>query len=150
MRRAAIALVLTAAGLVPLLRYHPSTATVPSAVSTSSGGSTPSGASTPSAGSSPSTGSSSSSGTRTVTGSEVETEFGPYRVQVTFNGSTITDVQMVETPQDRRSQRIAQSAAPTLRQEALQAQSARIDTVSGATATSEAYAQSLQAAIDGS
>jgi uncharacterized protein with FMN-binding domain len=80
----------------------------------------------------------------------VETEFGPYRVQATFNGSTITDVQIIETPQDRRSQRIAESAAPTLRQEALQAQSAKIDTVSGATATSEAYAQSLQAAIDGS
>ncbi|MEV6610827.1 FMN-binding protein [Kutzneria sp. NPDC051319] len=146
MRRAAIALVLTAAGLVPLLRYHPSTATVPSAASTSSGGSTPS---TASSGSSPTTGSTpSGSAIRTVTGSEVDTEFGPYRVQVTFNGSTITDVQMVETPSDRRSQRIAESAAPTLRQEALTSQSARIDTVSGATATSEAYAQSLQAAID--
>lgn len=146
MCRAVIALVLTAAGLVPLLRYHPSTATVPSAASTSSGGSTPS---TASSGSSPTTGSTpSGSATRTVTGSEVDTEFGPYRVQVTFNGSTITDVQMVETPSDRRSQRIAESAAPTLRQEALTSQSARIDTVSGATATSEAYAQSLQAAID--
>ena len=144
MRRAVIALVLTAAGLVPLLRYHPSVTTVSSAVSTTSGSS---GASNPSATSTPSSG---SSGTRTVTGSEVETEFGPYRVQVTFNGSTITDVQIVETPQDRRSQRIAESAAPTLRQEALQAQSAKIDTVSGATATSEAYAQSLQAAIDAS
>lgn len=146
MRRAVIALVLTAAGLVPLLRYHPSTATVPGAASTSSGGSTPS---TASSGSSPTTGSTpSGSATRTVTGSEVDTEFGPYRVQVTFTGSTITDVQMVETPSDRRSQRIAESAAPTLRQEALTSQSARIDTVSGATATSEAYAQSLQAAID--
>jgi uncharacterized protein with FMN-binding domain len=143
MRRAAIALVLTAAGLVPLLRYHPSVATVSSAASTpSSTGNTNT--------ASPPTSASGASGTRTVTGSEVETEFGPYRVQATFNGSTITDVQIIETPQDRRSQRIAESAAPTLRQEALQAQSAKIDTVSGATATSEAYAQSLQAAIDAS
>ena len=39
-------------------------------------------------------------------------------------------------------------AAPTLRREALAAQSAKIDTVSGATYTSEGYRQSLQAAID--
>ncbi|MFI9382295.1 FMN-binding protein [Kutzneria sp. NPDC052558] len=139
MRRAAIALVLTAAGLVPLLRYHPSTTTAAVAVT----------ATTPTPGAAaPSTSSSSGSGTRTVTGSEVQTEFGPYQVQATFNGATITDVQLVITPSDRRSQLIASSAAPTLRQEALQAQSAKIDTVSGATATSEAYAQSLQAAID--
>jgi uncharacterized protein with FMN-binding domain len=152
MRRAVIALVLTAAGLVPLLRYHPSVATASSAASTASGTSNSTGASPPSSasGQSGTSGSSGASGTRTVTGSEVETEFGPYRVQATFNGSTITDVQVIETPQDRRSQRIAESAAPTLRQEALQAQSAKIDTVSGATATSEAYAQSLQAAIDAS
>jgi uncharacterized protein with FMN-binding domain len=137
MRRAVIALVLTAAGLVPLLRYHPSESTT---AATRLPASTPAPAT-----SRPATGDGT---TRTVTGSEVETEFGPYQVQATFNGSTITDVQIVETPPDRRSQRIAESAAPTLRQEALQAQSAKIDTVSGATATSEAYAQSLQAAID--
>lgn len=132
MRRAAIALVLTVAGLVPLLRYHPSTTTA--AVHTTA--------------SAPGTATQPSTGARTVTGSEVRTEFGPYQVQATFNGHTITDVQLVETPSDRRSERIAESAAPTLRQEALRAQSAKIDTVSGATATSEAYAQSLQAAID--
>jgi len=143
MRRAAIALVLTAAGLVPLLRYHPSTTTA----AITPAASTPS-ASAPSSTGPSSTGQSSTTGTRTVTGSEVQTEFGPYQVQATFNGHTITDVQLVVTPSDRRSQFIAESAAPTLRQEALQAQSAKIDTVSGATATSEAYAQSLQAAID--
>ena len=143
MRRAAIALVLTAAGLVPLLRYHPSTTT---AAAVTPAANTPSAAAPTTSG--PSSSGQASTGTRTVTGSEVQTEFGPYQVQATFNGHTITDVQLVETPSDRRSQFIAQSAAPTLRQEALQAQSAKIDTVSGATATSEAYAQSLQAAID--
>ena len=39
-------------------------------------------------------------------------------------------------------------AAPMLRQESLTAQSARIDIVSGATYTSEGYAQSLQSALD--
>lgn len=137
MRRAVIALVITAAGLVPLLRYHPNTTTTAVHATARTQPSTSSKA--------PST-----SGTRTVTGSEVDTEFGPYQVQVTFTGSTITDVQIVEAPSDRRSQRIAESAAPTLRQEALQAQSSKIDTVSGATITSEAYAQSMQAAIDAS
>jgi uncharacterized protein with FMN-binding domain len=140
MRRAVIALVITAAGLVPLLRYHPNTTTT--AVHATAG-TAPTQSGAPSK--APST-----SGTRTVTGSEVDTEFGPYQVQVTFTGGTITDVQIVEAPSDRRSQRIAESAAPTLRQEALQAQSSKIDTVSGATITSEAYAQSMQAAIDAS
>ena len=48
----------------------------------------------------------------------------------------------------QRSPEISQQAEPILRQEALQAQSAQIDLVSGATFTSESYAQSLQAALD--
>jgi uncharacterized protein with FMN-binding domain len=86
---------------------------------------------------------------KTVDGSTVVTEFGPYQVQVVFTGNKITDVQLITEPSDRHSQRIAANAAATLREEALQAQNARIDTVSGATTTSQAYAQSLQAAIDG-
>jgi uncharacterized protein with FMN-binding domain len=133
MRRAVVAIVLTVAGLVPLLRYHPSIAAAPAghAVATT-----------------PPTTSASGGTTKTVTGSEVQTEFGPYQVQATFTDGKLTNVQITETPSDRRSQRIASAAAPTLLQEALQAQSASIDTVSGATATSQAYTQSLQAAID--
>ncbi|MBV9059664.1 MAG: FMN-binding protein [Pseudonocardiales bacterium] len=78
----------------------------------------------------------------------VTTPFGPYQVQVVFTNNTITDVQLITEPGDRHSQRIAASAAPILRHEALQAQNAAIDTVSGATITSRAYAQSLQAALD--
>ena len=48
----------------------------------------------------------------------------------------------------QRSQEISQQAAPLLRQEALQAQSAQIDLLSGATFTSESYAESLQSALD--
>ena len=79
----------------------------------------------------------------------VDTGFGPCQVQVVFTGNKITDVQLITEPSDRHSQRVAAGAAPILREEALQAQNATIDTVSGATITSEAYAQSLQAAIDG-
>jgi uncharacterized protein with FMN-binding domain len=46
-----------------------------------------------------------------------------------------------------RSQMIMEEALPILRQEALAAQSARIDLVSGATDTSEAFVESLQAAL---
>ena len=53
-----------------------------------------------------------------------------------------------ELPYDRaRSAEISQYVAPVLRSEALAAQGAQIDTVSGATYTSDAYAQSLQAAL---
>lgn len=85
----------------------------------------------------------------TFTGQTVSTPFGDVQVQVTLAKGRITDVQPLVLPSDRmRSQMIAQYSAPILRNEALQAQSAQIDLVSGATYTSEAYAQSLQSALD--
>jgi uncharacterized protein with FMN-binding domain len=158
MRRALVAVALTVAGLVPLLRYHPHAgASVaqpmsPPAGSTGSAGSAASGSESGSSGSSD-TGPSGSSGTGpsgqdAVDGQVADTDFGPYQVRAVFQGSRLVDVQMVLTPSDRHSERIAEEADPTLREEALQAQSAKIDTVSGATATSEGYAQSLQSAID--
>ena len=136
MRRALVITALVLAGLAPLVRYHPETSSVapPAAV-----------AAPPASGNPQVPG---TSGTRTVDGAVVDTEFGPYQVRVTFSGTTITDVQIITEPGDRHSQRIADRAGPTLRTEALRAQSAHIDTVSGATITSEAYARSLQAAID--
>ena len=78
------------------------------------------------------------------------TRFGPVQVQVTISAGTITDVTALQMPsRDGHSQRIAELAEPILRQEALQAQSAQIDLLSGATYTSEAYAESLQSALDG-
>lgn len=70
-------------------------------------------------------------------------------VQVTVRGTRITDVS-VPTLQvaEPTSQQICEQAIPMLRSEVLSAQSASIDAVSGATFTSEAYAQSLQAALD--
>ena len=65
------------------------------------------------------------------------------------SGGRITDVQALRLPFDRqRSNEISQFVEPILRSEALQAQSAQIDTVSGATYTSDAYDMSLQSAID--
>ncbi len=67
---------------------------------------------------------------------------------VTIASGKVTDVQAVELPSGGRSGQISLYASPILASEALTAQSASIDVVSGATYTSEAYAQSLQAALD--
>jgi uncharacterized protein with FMN-binding domain len=84
-----------------------------------------------------------------VTGQAVQIPFGVVQVQVTLQGGKITDVQALQMPSDQRhSSEISSYAAPQLRSEVLQAQSAQIDTISGATYTSEGYIQSLQSALD--
>lgn len=91
----------------------------------------------------------SSSATTVVTGSAVQTRYGAVQVKVTFSGSTITAVDTVQSPdRDGRDVEINQRALPILEQEVLASQSASIDTVSGATYTSEGYIQSVQSAID--
>ncbi|MFJ5839467.1 FMN-binding protein [Streptomyces shenzhenensis] len=85
----------------------------------------------------------------TVTGDSVQTRWGPVQVRVTVRGGRLTDVTAVVYPQDNpRDRQISGYALPRLRQEALAAQSAQIDTVSGATYTSDGYRQSLQSALD--
>lgn len=90
-----------------------------------------------------------SSATGKFTGDTTQTRYGPVQVQITVANGTITDVTALQlTNSDGRSVQISQQAAPILRQEALQAQSAQIQSVSGATFTSEGYTTSLQSAID--
>jgi uncharacterized protein with FMN-binding domain len=87
--------------------------------------------------------------TRRITGTAVMTQYGPVQVRLTMRGSRIVSITNLALPFDRsRSQMISQTAGPLLRSEALSAQSARIDVVSGATYTSNGYAQSLQSALD--
>ena len=82
-------------------------------------------------------------------GSVVQTRFGPVQVQVQITDGAISDVAVIQYPDDDgKSVRINASALPTLRTEVLTAQSADVDTVSGATYTSDAYVASLQSAID--
>ncbi len=89
------------------------------------------------------------SGTYTADGSVVSTPFGPIQVRLHAAGSRISDVTILQVPSDRgRSTEINDHATPLLHKEVLQAQSADVDVVSGATYTSYAYAQSLQAALD--
>jgi uncharacterized protein with FMN-binding domain len=69
-------------------------------------------------------------------------------VRVVITDGRITDVQALRLPNDRaQSAYISQVAGPMLRSEALQAQSASIDIISGATYTSESYTQSLESAL---
>jgi uncharacterized protein with FMN-binding domain len=78
----------------------------------------------------------------------VPSRYGNTQVQVTITNGSITSVTAVQLPTGGRSGQISQYVEPILSSEALTAQSANIDIVSGATYTSEAYAQSLQAALD--
>ena len=114
-------------------------------------GDTSSGTGTSGSGSSGSSGSSSGSSSAggTFTGDSVQTRFGSVQVQISVSGGKITDVKALQlTDEDRRSVQISNRAAPLLRSEVLQAQSANVQTISGATVTSSAYLTSLQAALD--
>jgi len=132
-KRAIPVVVLSIAGLVPVWRYEPS-----------AGGttSTTESASTPSA--SASSGSSGTTSGTVVKGTTITTDKGPVQVQVIFSGDKITAVKMLQQPNHPQTT----AAVPKLIAETLKAQSADIDTVSGATITSDAYKESLQAAID--
>lgn len=86
---------------------------------------------------------------RSVTGALVQTPYGNVQVRVSLVGKRITKVTAVHlTDSSSTSVEISAGAAPILRQEAMKAQSAKIDMVSGATYTSEGYKTSLQAALD--
>ena len=84
----------------------------------------------------------------TYTGSVADAFYGNIQVQVTISGGRITDVVFLQYPNDRRtSQMINAQADPMLAQEAIQAQSANVSGVTGATASSGAFVQSLQSAL---
>ena len=143
MRRIAIAVAATVSVVVLLFSYRTSTGQTPVATGRPLGSTQPSRTTAP-----PASGAS-SAGDGTFTGDAADTRYGPVQVRITVTGGKITDAQAVQYPQESsRDVRINSTAVPELNQEALQAQSAQIDTVSGATYTSEGYQQSLQSAID--
>lgn len=82
------------------------------------------------------------------TGTEEFHRFGSVTVTVTITNGVISEVADVTTAADQHSQSIAARAIPALRSRVLTAQSADVDTISGATLTSDAYLGSLQAALD--
>jgi len=168
MRRAPLVITATLAGLAGVLTFH----TRHSSTLATAAPSTPAGASggrhrsssgtTPAPTSSPGSASPSSSaagpattagapaaGTRTVTGPLEQYGYGELSVKVTASGGRITAVSLASlTTAESYSQSIAEQVTPTLAHEILAAGSARVQGISGATYTSEAYAASAQAAID--
>ncbi|MFF4546316.1 FMN-binding protein [Streptomyces sp. NPDC001406] len=153
LRRIVLASAATVSGMVLLLSLKPHTSPalavgtrspVPSSSASASAGGSARGSAGGSSSSSKST-----TGTKTVTGDSVQTRWGPVQVRVTVKNGKLTKVTAVTYPQDNpRDQEISSYAIPQLRREALAAQSAEIDTVSGATYTSDGYRQSLQSALD--
>jgi uncharacterized protein with FMN-binding domain len=84
----------------------------------------------------------------TFSGTTIDTRYGPVQVRIVVSGQKVVDVQALQLPRDRaRSAFISQYSAPLLRTEAIQAQNAKIDIVSGATYTSIAYGRSLDSAL---
>ena len=83
------------------------------------------------------------------TGGVASTRWGPVQVRITVRGGKVTRAQAVQYPQGtNQDAQINSYALPVLDKEVVQKQSASIDTVSGATVTSDGYLQSLQSAID--
>jgi uncharacterized protein with FMN-binding domain len=85
----------------------------------------------------------------TVNGAAVDTAYGLVQVQVKIQGRRILSATAIDYPQGSgRDRAINQQAVPVLQRETVAAQGAQIDTVSGATYTSDGYRRSLQAALD--
>lgn len=155
MRRAIPVIAATAGGVALLANFH----TSPGRVSLATGGTAPSttipstNVPAPPSSSSPSTAGSAPpttvGGRRPIDGPVVSTRYGDVQVRIVLVGKQIVDVKALRLPNDRdRSVRISNEAGPLLREEALSAQSAQIDLLSGASYTSDGYAQSLQGALD--
>ena len=148
MKRIVLWILSTVSCLVLLFGYHTSTS---STLATSSPTSiqAPVTASGSSTSGSNTAGSSGTNATKTVTGSVASTRWGPVQVQLTVVAGKITKVAVVQYPSGNpKDMEINDYALPVLTQETLDAQSANIDMISGATVTSTGYVQSLQSAID--
>jgi uncharacterized protein with FMN-binding domain len=82
------------------------------------------------------------------TGTSADAYYGQVQVKVTIKSGQITDVQFLDYPHDQENSiNINSAAIPSLRSEALAAQSAQVDMVSGATETSRAFMESLRSAL---
>lgn len=84
----------------------------------------------------------------TYTGPSSDAYYGNVQVKVVVSGGRITDVVFLDYPQDRRTSiLINQQAIPLLKEEAITAQSANVDTISGASQTTRGFRASLSGAL---
>lgn len=165
MKRAPIVIVATAAGLVGVLGFHPSTSPTnltgagtktsapqtpqtspPKPTNTSSGSSGATNPPTTTTTAPPQTG---PSGIHSATGKYENYGYGTLAVNVTVSGNKITGLNLVGfQAAESYSQQIANQVIPILRNEVLSAQSLQVNGMSGATYTTEAYLYSIQSALD--
>jgi uncharacterized protein with FMN-binding domain len=149
MRRAPVVVIATIAGLAGVLSFHtkPATLSLGQAVNAAAPGSSPTIAPTsttlgPASPGAPAV-------TKTATGAAVNYNYGVLSVSATVAGTKLTNVTIasIDDGGNFRSESIDQQAVPILEQEALQAQSANIQSVSGASYTSAGFEESLQSAL---
>ncbi|GAB2705249.1 FMN-binding protein [Kitasatospora kifunensis] len=169
MRRTIVTTAATAAGVVLLLslKPHGSSSAQSTPVISSDTGATvatnqPSGGASsgtsggpsngtpgPASSAAPSANAAGGAATKTVTGNAIDTRYGPVQVRITLTGGKLSKVDVLQYPSDtNRDEEINTYALPQLNQEAIAAGNAQIDSVSGATYTSEGYTRSLQSALD--
>jgi uncharacterized protein with FMN-binding domain len=149
LRRVIFAIITTASALVFLLSFK--THSTPAAVASppaASASPAPGATASPAAASSASSGSAATAA-KTVTGDVAQTIYGPIQVKITVRNGKVIVADAIEYPNnDPRDAQINSYAIPALNQEAASAGSAQIDSVSGATYTSQGYISSLQSALD--
>jgi len=144
MKRAVLVGTGTVAGVAAVLAFNPnpartSASAVNGRVTQSTTGSTTTGGST-----------SDTTSTSTATGDAVDIGrgYGTIQLEVTVDSGRIVDITALAVPEnDGHSARISQQAVPMLVQQALNAQSADIAGISGATYTSLGFVQSLKSAL---
>jgi uncharacterized protein with FMN-binding domain len=159
--RAAVALAATAVGLILLFSFRTPPASSITAVAPPAASSTSSPTPTPTSSGAPPSGGASPTPTATptpvanglksgsFTGQDAANQYGSVQVQLVISAGRITGVTVVQSSEnDPQSATISSRAFPVLRSEVLQSQSAQIDAVSGATYTSQSYAESVQSALD--
>jgi uncharacterized protein with FMN-binding domain len=162
MKRAPIVISVTLAGLAGVLAFHTTPAAMsPGALSAADGGQPaapagrapsghPSSSGRPAGAARPASRAAGTSGeTRSAVGSGADYSYGVISVKVTVSGTRILDVGIasIDDGGNPHSESIDQQAVPVLEQEAMQAQSANIQAVSGASYTSAGFTQSLQSAL---
>ncbi|WP_432876124.1 FMN-binding protein [Kribbella sp. CA-245084] len=136
----------TASAVILMFGYHTSTSGPQATTPVPAGTFTPPPTTSPSASASAQP---SVAGSSTATGDVAQTQWGPVQVQLTVQSGKITAVSVPQYPNgNHRDAEINEYALPILINETVQAQSAQIDMVSGATVTSDGYIRSLQSALD--
>ena len=152
MRRAILAVTGTIAGLVALLSFKSHAPSLSAAATSGTGAGSSSSSSSSSVPGEFPTGSqaaSLSAGETALTGQVANTVYGPVQVQLIVRNNKIIKVAVLQQPTNTiHDIQIGEFAFPELISETLKAQSAKIDTVSGASYTSQGYIQSLQSALD--